>query len=122
MARKKTTPPPKAFKKPEPSKLPPRGKSKSVADDDLDDLDELDTFDDEPAPGARDFADDEVPRPSANNAYTGLVLVATLALAGAAALHYADYTASSKAKLDVPTVALPALITTPQAPAPAAKS
>ncbi len=121
MARKKT-PPAKPFKKPTPSALPPKGKSKSVLDDELDDLDELDTLDDEPAPSTRDFADDEIPKPSRNNAYTGLVLVATLALVGAAALHYVDYTASSKAKLDVPTVALPALITTPQVPAPAAKS
>ena len=120
MARKKT-PPEKPFKKPNPSVLP-KGKAKPPADDELDDLDELDTLDDEPAPSARDFADDEVPKPSRNNAYTGLVLVATLALIGAAALHYVDYTASSKAKLDVPTVALPALMTTPQAPAPAAKS
>lgn len=84
--------------------------SRDLDDDDDDDL---------PARGrGRDLDDeDDAPvAPSRNNAYTGLALLTTIALIGAAAFFYLDSEAAIAQPLAAPAVNVSAL-----APAPAGK-
>ncbi len=84
--------------------------------------------DDDDAPKARkrpaldDDDDDDRPAKvrSRNDAYTGLLVIATLGFLGAAALFYSDYAQATAAPLAMPNVKVPAMIVTPAGAAPAA--
>ena len=83
---------------------------------DLDDDDD----DDLPAPRGRgrvddDDEDDTPPRPSRNNAFTGLALLTTVALIGAAVFFYLDAQAATAQPLPAPAANVPALAPTPPA-------
>lgn len=87
-----------------------------------------DDDDDDDAPKARkrpaldDDEDDDRPArvPSRNDAYTGLLVISTLAFLGAAMLFYFDYAEATAQPLTMPNVKVPAMIVNPTPPAGAA--
>ena len=69
-----------------------------------------------------DDEDDDRPAkvPSRNDAYTGLLVIATLAFLGAATLFYLDYSEATAQTLTMPAAKVPAMIIPTAVPAPPA--